>query len=261
MPSRESFRGKWKAMAAPLAITLLVFIFYAAALTSPLPFEDFFMELFADAGYERADLAWLALLLVVNVLVCPLALLVLYFAAGVFGRRRLRLAFRPIKGRDIISLLKNFGYHFALLFVFSVIVGILALFGLEEFFESPERDTDFLLLGPLLPSLLLVVAVPIFEEALFRGFLYARLRRSFKFWPSFLVSGLLFSLLHFQFGLNPAQNILVIANIFVLTFFITKTFEETQNLWMPIIFHGLHNGRVVLLLILVSLIEESNVLI
>ena len=255
-PSRNiSHSRKWKAMVGPLAITLLVFIFYGGALASLLLFEDFFTELAANAGYGQADQVWLALILAANVLLCPLALLLLYFLAGAFGRRRLRLAFRAIKGRDIVSLLKNFSIHFGLLIVLGIIVALLVFLGLEDFFDFPEQDIDFLLVGPWLPALLLAVAVPIFEEVLFRGFLYARLRRSFKFWPAFLVSGLLFSLLHLRLELNPAQNIFVVANIFLLTFFITKTFEETQNLWMPIIFHGLHNGRVVLLLLLVSLIE------
>ena len=253
--SRNSFRRhKWKAMAGALAVTLLVFILYAGALAPLLLFEDFFTELAANFGYGQADEVWLALVLAVTVLLCPLALLLLYFLAGALSRRRLRLSFRAIKKGDLVSLLKNFSIHFGLLMAIGIIVALLALLGLEDFFDFPEQDIDLLLVGPWLPALLLAVAVPIFEEGLFRGFLYARLRRSFKFWPAFLVSGLLFSLLHLRFELNPAQNIFVVANIFLLTFFITKTFEETQNLWMPIIFHGLHNGRVVLILFLASLI-------
>ena len=256
MPGRNSPRGhKRKAMVGPLAVTLLVFILYAGTLASLIFLQDFFTELAADFGYGQADEVWLALVLAANILLCPLALLLLYFLAGAFSRRRLRLAFRAIKGRDIVALLKNFSIHFGFLLIIGIIVALLSLFGLKDFFDFPEQDIDLLLLGPWLPALLLAVAVPILEEGLFRGFLYARLRGSFKFWPAFLVSGLLFSLLHLRFNLNPGQNIFVVANIFLLTFFITKTFEETQNLWMPIIFHGLHNGRVVLVLFLVGLIE------
>jgi membrane protease YdiL (CAAX protease family) len=66
------------------------------------------------------------------------------------------------------------------------------------------RDRSLLVTGPtdmVLISLLvgnLVVLAPIAEELVFRGWIYTALRRSFSFWPSYLVTIALFAGIHWD---------------------------------------------------------------
>ena len=179
----------------------------------------------------------------VGISACLLGLLGLSLLAGRLEGVRLRLAFGIVRWRQLIVLFKNFAIHFVLLLLLSLAITLL---GLQDRLKGPELQFDFSLWGALLPLLVVGLAVPIFEECLFRGYLYARLRRVWRFGAAFGLSGLLFSLLHFNPEGSPLFNLLAIANILMLTYFITKTFEDTGNLWLPIAFHALHNSRVVL---------------
>ena len=232
--------SKWKVSFSALAITCLIFFFYSFLLALLQALEGTFKA--SESGAEF----WPTFGVLANIAAALLALLALYFFVKYFQRRRLHLAFHAIKKDHIVSLFKNFFIHFGLAFILSFVI---LLFNWGDFFDIPSPQIENVSFSPQLWFLLLVMAVPIFEEVLFRGFFYARLRRVFKFWPAFLCSGLFFSLLHMRPELTLVSNIYIVLNILLLTYFITKTFEESKNLWMPILFHACHNGRVLLIIL------------
>ena len=205
-------------------------------------------------GGLSTESSWLIQSIILRILLCGLGLLLLHSLVKLFSGRRLCIPFARLKKQHRDSLSKNIVIYFVILIAQEV---ALSLLNLGRFVEGPEiQTTETGLWGGFLTFFFIVAAVPIFEEALFRGFLYARLRRSFKFWPAFLVSGLLFSLLHFDPQGSAAFNIYNIFNFFVFSYFVTKTFEETGNLWTSIIFHGVYNGWLMILLFIFSTLES-----
>ena len=162
-------------------------------------------------------------------------------------RLRLRLDFRWPNRREWLLTAKYFFIHFAVLLATSFLIYVL---GLSETGEEQIVRQRVLFEGwGFWPTMFLVVAaVPLFEEFLFRGFLFAGLRRAGGFWFSFLVSGVFFALLHLDFAGGWRENLVIFTVIFGLTYFLSRAMEKTSNLAVPVILHGLHNLRVVLVI-------------
>ena len=80
----------------------------------------------------------------------------------------------------------------------------------------------------------LVVLPPIFEETLFRGYLFGRLRQHLGFWFSTLVTSLVFGFVHGQWNVG--------IDTFVLSIFLCVLREHTGSLWASMILHALKNG-------------------
>jgi hypothetical protein len=99
---------------------------------------------------------------------------------------------------------------------------------------------DPLALGVLF--LLICVVAPLVEETIFRGFVYAGLRRRLPLVPSVVGSAALFALLH----ANP-EAMLPITLIGVV---LAILYERTRSLWPCIICHALNNTLVFLLMML-----------
>ena len=80
----------------------------------------------------------------------------------------------------------------------------------------------------------LVVLPPIFEETLFRGYLFGRLRQHVGFWFSTLVTSAVFGFVHGQWNVG--------IDTFVLSIFLCVLREYTGSLWASMILHALKNG-------------------
>lgn len=80
----------------------------------------------------------------------------------------------------------------------------------------------------------LVVLPPIFEEVLFRGYLFGRLRKYAGFWFSTIVTSLAFGIVHLQWNVG--------IDTFVLSIFLCFLREHTKSLWAPILLHAIKNG-------------------
>jgi membrane protease YdiL (CAAX protease family) len=100
--------------------------------------------------------------------------------------------------------------------------------------------------SPLLPAgeagwtyavyfLLLCLAAPVIEEVLFRGFVYAGLRRSLNAGSAAVLSALGFAAVHFPAG--ATQFILLVA----LGVALSLLYERTRSLWPGIVLHVFHN--------------------
>jgi len=100
---------------------------------------------------------------------------------------------------------------------------------------NPENN-DFLasLVGYIAPCL----SAPWWEEVLYRGYLLPALGLFMGFWPSVLVSGILFSLHHLSvMGAIP---------LMVLGWLWAAIYAKSSNLLVTILIHGMWNSRVFL---------------
>lgn len=100
-----------------------------------------------------------------------------------------------------------------------------------------QQDLGFATLSGgelLLGFIVLVVLTPIFEEAVFRGFLYGRLRRTKLPWwvPAVIVSAL-FGLAHGQWNVG--------LDVFVLSMVACVLREMTGSIWAGVVLHMAKN--------------------
>jgi membrane protease YdiL (CAAX protease family) len=90
----------------------------------------------------------------------------------------------------------------------------------------------------LATSPVVILAAPLGEEPFFRGFLFRGLRNRFGLWPSAVISGAAFGLVHFQ-GLN---FLLIIPSLAVVGLSFALLFEWRQSLLATIAAHAVFNA-------------------
>ena len=98
----------------------------------------------------------------------------------------------------------------------------------------------------ILAFITLVVLAPVFEEAMFRGFLFGQLRKRHGFWVSAIVTSLAFAVVHFQFNVG--------VDVFILSLFLCYLRERFQSIWPSIMLHALKNGIAYTLLFILPLL-------
>lgn len=106
------------------------------------------------------------------------------------------------------------------------------LSGLTEGNPIPTDDYSFLLWAVLGVSI--VVLAPLSEELFFRGLLYRALALRWAPSLAMLVSGVAFSLVHF--------NVSVFVPFVVIGIVLAWSYTRSQSLWTPIIVHAIVNG-------------------
>jgi len=94
----------------------------------------------------------------------------------------------------------------------------------------------------ILLTLIAVVVVPLTEELLFRAFIYRSLKSYVPKTAAALISSLFFALMHY--------NVLSFVPLFILGFWLCRSYEDSGNIWVPITLHGLFNGNTILVLTL-----------
>tara|TARA_B110000467_G_scaffold113532_1_gene103954 strand:- start:1180 stop:1683 length:504 start_codon:yes stop_codon:yes gene_type:complete len=87
-----------------------------------------------------------------------------------------------------------------------------------------------------------VLLGPLFEEFLFRGFLFKGLENSIGGGGAVIISSLLFSIPHLQYSI-----IVVLCMVFPMALFLGYVRMKTQSLFLPIIFHSVNNFMTLLL--------------
>jgi len=96
-----------------------------------------------------------------------------------------------------------------------------------------------------------MLAAPVIEEILFRGFLQSAARTAFGKLKAILISGSLFALIHL--------NVHVFLQIFILGLLLAYLFEKTESLIAPITVHICHNTATLAFLISFKHILKSHV--
>jgi membrane protease YdiL (CAAX protease family)/uncharacterized RDD family membrane protein YckC len=135
--------------------------------------------------------------------------------------------------------LSAFGWMFAMLLAYyagAVLFSALVV--------QPEQEDIGKELGVCNPGvgiaiaavLIIVVAAPLTEELFFRGFFFAGLRSRWSLWPSAIVSGAVFGLVHAPTGPTAA---IPLAGLGVG---LAWLYERSGSLWPSITAHFLNNG-------------------
>ena len=81
-----------------------------------------------------------------------------------------------------------------------------------------------------------VLAAPVFEEFIFRGLIFAGLRRSFAWWPSAAASAAVFAVVHPPVSMIP---------VFFLGLCTAAAYERGRSLMAPMLVHAVYNAVVV----------------
>jgi|SRR5579864_1903727 len=125
-----------------------------------------------------------------------------------------------------------------------VIGTFLSQFGLRP--NQLEQFQFVLSEGPLSFAVLLVAAAivaPFFEELFFRGFLFGIYRRKQPGWLAYLVSSVLFTILHLEPNrMNLSQMAGLSAGIFLLALLLAWVYEHTGSLYPGMIAHAINNA-------------------
>lgn len=87
----------------------------------------------------------------------------------------------------------------------------------------------------------LVILPPLIEEVLFRGVLFASLRKRLQFWISAVITSFIFACAHLS---ASSEGPLYIAAIdtFILSLVLCWLREKTGSLWASILLHAIKNG-------------------
>jgi membrane protease YdiL (CAAX protease family) len=96
-------------------------------------------------------------------------------------------------------------------------------------FDNLSRQYEF-----ILAFVVLVVAVPVAEEMLFRGFLFGKLKKNAPIWLAILITSILFATLH------GAWNVAL--DTFALSVVLCILRQITGRLWPSILLHMVKNG-------------------
>ena len=83
----------------------------------------------------------------------------------------------------------------------------------------------------------MVIIAPIYEEVIFRGFIWTGLSQSkLGVWGASVLTSVIFALIHFQYGWVELVSIVLLAMLFSYARYISG------SLYLPIVLHILNNG-------------------
>jgi uncharacterized protein len=194
----------------------------------------------------------LSLSLIVNILTC---FYVFYIIRVEYGLPVTSLGFTTRNWKsDVIIGLK----HYLIVLPVIIIAGVVVDFVLRMFGIAPEQqdiinkilnEDSFGVLAFMF--FFGMLAAPVVEELLFRGFLQSAVRTVFGKLKAILISGFLFALIHL--------NAHVFLQIFILGLLLAYLFEKTGSLIAPITVHICHNTATLAFLISFKHILKSHV--
>lgn len=135
----------------------------------------------------------------------------------------------------------------------SVLINGLLILAVPQLADSPAQQLGFTPepgLDLLYAGLLLLVAAPLAEELVFRGYLYGLLRRYLSFKVTTAIVSLMFGLAH----LFNDGNVLWIlaADTAALSLFLCWLREKSGSVWPGVLLHSLKNSVAFALLFIIS---------
>ncbi len=130
------------------------------------------------------------------------------------------------------------------LVVIDLVGSLLSQIGLRP--NQLEQFQFVLTEGPLAFSLLLIAAAvvaPFVEELFFRGFLFGVYRRRQPLWVAYLVSSVLFTILHLEPNrMNVTQMAGLSVGIFMLAVLLAWVYQHTDSLYPGMLAHAVNNA-------------------
>lgn len=135
------------------------------------------------------------------------------------------------------------------LVVIGVVGEVLSQFGLRA--NQLEQFQFVLEQGPVALAVFLVAAAviaPFVEELFFRGFLFGVYGRRQPVWLAYIVSSVLFTILHLEpTRMNPSQMAGLSIGIFLLALLLAWVYRHTGSLYPGMIAHAVNNTAAALL--------------
>lgn len=208
------------------------------------------LRFFADSRlYEwlGTPVGTLALSVVVYVLSAALVMAPFLLRRVPWGtiRRNLGVA-RPFR----LPMVPWAVFVWGLYFIATIIVtGILYIIRLPGLNLTETQNIGFTTLSGgfeyAIAFLLLVIIAPVFEELVFRGYLFGRIRSRSGYWLSAGLTSLTFAALHGQLNVG--------IDVFILSLFLCYLREKFDSIWPGILVHSFKNGLAYTLLFLLPL--------
>lgn len=205
-------------------------------------------------GWIEANPGRLDVLLTTNTLGYFLAVIIVVGAAALLGREtgyqtKQLLALFPARWTKYLKVLVIFlAYIITSQIVYAVVAALFSnVIDLHE-----QQDLGFTassLVEPyqyVLAFFMLVVLPPVFEEILFRGYLFGRLNKKMGFWLSTLVTSFVFGLVHFNWSVS--------IDVFVLSLFLCYLRRDSGSIVPGMLLHGMKNGLAYFLLFIAPLL-------
>lgn len=165
-----------------------------------------------------------------------------FIAVALIFRNFLYRSFVPIRhfGRFLLTVLISYGVYYALSLQISIIYDLFELYPENQ---NQEGIDGLFLQQPWVMVLCTVIFVPITEECLCRGLIFAPLCRKIP-WLAYAVSSLVFSLLHVigSFGTAPISEIILNIIIYLPAgIALGYAYQRTRSIWGAIVLHSVIN--------------------
>ncbi|HET6622388.1 MAG TPA: CPBP family intramembrane glutamic endopeptidase [Candidatus Saccharimonadales bacterium] len=222
----------------------VIFGFGVAAYLAVLALHDLIV-----ANPTRLDLIFSA-----NALGYFLAVIIVVGVAAMITReswsatKRL-LALNPAKWTKYLKVLAVFGAYIIVSQIIYFVVDIV----LSDIINLNQKQnlgfTADSLVQPyqyVLAFFMLVILPPVFEEILFRGYLFGRLMQKMGFIASAIVTSFVFGLVHFNWSVS--------IDVFVLSLFLCYLRRDSDSIVPGMLLHGLKNGLAYFLLFIAPLL-------
>lgn len=154
-----------------------------------------------------------------------------YFSPQTFDLLRLNDKFRIILG----NLSKGF---------FLAFFSLLLLYAIELIFSLISFKTLILDFSLITECLILAFLIAFIEELLFRAFIYRKLRESYTYRSSAIISSYIYAQLHFlRFDLSFTETIIPLLSLFLIGYILVQALEK-YNLYFCI---GMHSAWIFLI--------------
>jgi membrane protease YdiL (CAAX protease family) len=176
-------------------------------------------------------------------LILAIELLTIWFVSLMLKRRQWKWADiglgRPPQLRDLLRGLKIYGIYFIIFIIVYELEQLSGLINTEQAQQLGFENSH----GPQLifVFLSLVILPPIAEEIIFRGYIFLGFRKHIRFITSVIITSLVFSVAHLEFGSGNPLNWAAAIDTFTLSCILAYSVERSRSLWPAMIAHGLKN--------------------
>jgi len=214
---------------------LIVAVAFVAANFFAVPLVQGFQAVFGPVtNYVDKNLAGIILTIILYIVMLVLIALAARLILKEPLSKKLLGFVRGYRVKDALTAIAGFAIYFVVGAILMILVSRL----IPGFNADQAQDIGFSDLGGVtkwLVFVLLVIVDPIFEESIFRGFLYGKMReKGIPIWVAAIVTSIVFGAAHGQWNVG--------VNVGALSLVLCLAREYTGSLWASITLHGLKNA-------------------